>query len=339
MSFNKPIRRIAVVGTGVIGASWAAYYLSRGFDVAATDPAPNAEVNLRKYVDNAWPALAKAGHAAGASRDRLTFTASMSRALAEADFVQENAPERPDFKVKLFAEMDQAAPPDSILASSSSAITMDVMQSDCKHPERCVIGHPFNPPHIVPLVEVVGGAKTSEAVIERAMSFYASVGRKPIRLRKALPGHAANRLQAALYKEILFLIQKGVLSVTDADIAVCYGPGIRWGVMGQSLQWHLGGGAGGIHHFMEHLMGSLEGLMKALEMPNVTPALKQTIIDGVVKEAGGRSVEQLSEAENDVLLARVYRVAPYSCVHLGSAAAWHPTSYSKPILMKSAGFV
>jgi carnitine 3-dehydrogenase len=312
MSFKKPIDRIAVVGTGVIGASWAAYYLSRGFDLVATDPAANAEANLRKYVDNAWPALTKAGLPPGASRDRLTFTASMSRALAEADLVQENAPERPEFKVKLFAEMDQAAPPDSILASSSSSITMDVMQSDCKHPERCVIGHPFNPPHIVPLVEVVGGAKTSEAVIERAMSFYASAGKKPIRLRKALPGHASNRLQAALYKEILFLIQQGVLSVADADIAVCYGPGLRWGVMGQSLQWHLGGGAGGIHHFMEHLMGGLEGLMKALAMPKVTPALKQTVIDGVLKEAGGRSVEQLAEAENDVLLGLLARRAKFA---------------------------
>jgi 3-hydroxyacyl-CoA dehydrogenase len=302
MSFTKPVRRIAVVGTGVIGASWAAYYLSRGFHVVATDPAPNAEANLRKYVDNAWPVLARAGLPAGASPERLKFTASMSRALAEADLVQENAPERPDFKIKLFAEMDQAAPPDSILASSSSTITMDVSQSACKRPERCVIGHPFNPPHIVPLVEVVGGAKTSEETIERAMSFYASIGRKPIRLHKALPGHAANRLQAALYKEMLFLIQQGVLSVADADIAVNYGPGLRWGVMGQSLQWHLGGGAGGIHHFMEHLMGPLQGMMKDLKMPDITPALKQTVIEGVLKEANGHSVEQLANEENDVIL-------------------------------------
>ena len=302
MPYDKPVRRIAVVGTGVIGASWAAYYLSRGFDVVATDPAPNAEANLRKYVDDAWPALARVGLSAGASRERLKFTASMSRALAEADLVQENAPERPDFKVKLFAEMDQATPPDAIIASSSSGITMDVMQPACKHPERCVIGHPFNPPHVVPLVEVVGGAKTSEEVIERAMSFYASIGKKPIRLHKALPGHAANRLQAALYKEILSLIEQGVLSVADADIAVSYGPGVRWGVMGQTLQWHLGGGAGGIRHYMEHLMPGLEGLMKDLKMPDITPALKQTVIDGALKEANGQSVEQLANEENDVML-------------------------------------
>jgi len=303
MTINKPIRRIAVVGTGVIGASWAAYYLSRGFDVVATDPAKLAEANLRKYIADAWPALAKSGVvAAGASCDRLSFTSSMRQALVEADFVQENGPERPDFKIKLFAEMDDIVPADSIIASSSSGITMDVIQSACKRPQRCVIGHPFNPPHVVPLVEVVGGAKTSEETIERAMAFYASIGKKPIRLRKALPGHAANRLQAAVYKEMLYLIQQGVLSVADADIAVCYGPGPRWGVMGQSLQWHLGGGAGGIGHFMEHLMSPLEAMIKDLKMPDITPALKQTIVDGVLKEAKERSVEQLADAENDVIL-------------------------------------
>jgi len=303
MSQSKPIRRIAVVGTGVIGASWAAYYLSRGLDVVATDPASDAESGLRKYVDNAWTLLTKFGLAPGASIGRLTFTPKLGEALADADLVQENAPERPDFKAKLFAEMDDLTPVDSILASSSSSIPMDVTQANCKRPERCVIGHPFNPPHIVPLVEVVGGAKTSEATIERAMAFYASIGSKPIRLYKALPGHAGNRLQAALYKEVLYLVQEGVLSVADADIAVSYGPGIRWGVMGPSLQWHLGGGAGGIHHFMDHLMDTLTSLMKGLQMPDVTPALKQTVVDGVLKEANGRSVDELAEKEDEVMLA------------------------------------
>src|SRR5262245_23249309 len=174
MWVNKPLRRLAIAGTGVIGARWPAYYRSRGVDVTATDSAPNAEATRRKYADNAGRGHAKGGLAPGASRERLTFTTNMSQALANADLVQENAPERPEFKIKLFAEMDQAAPLNAILASSSSGITMDVMQSACKHPERCVVGHPFNPPHIVPLVEVVGGAKTSEETIERAIAFYAS---------------------------------------------------------------------------------------------------------------------------------------------------------------------
>jgi 3-hydroxyacyl-CoA dehydrogenase len=297
----EEIKNIAIVGTGVIGASWASYYLSRGLSVIATDPAPNAEAGLRKYVDEAWKILSKTGLSPNASRDRLSFAPSMAQALAKADFVQENGPERPDFKVKLFAEMDDATPPDSIIASSSSGITMDVIQSGCKRPERCVIGHPFNPPHVIPLVEVVGGAKTSPETIESAMAFYSSIGKKPIRLFKALPGHVANRLQAALYREVLYLIQQGVLSVADADVAVSYGPGPRWGVMGPSLQWHLGGGAGGIHHFMEHIMGPMESWMKALGTPDITPELKQTVADAVLQIAGNRTVEQLAAEENEVV--------------------------------------
>jgi 3-hydroxyacyl-CoA dehydrogenase len=226
----------------------------------------------------------------------------MNEALSNADLVQENAPERPDFKIKLFAEMDNITPPDSIIASSSSGITMSVIQSDCKHPERCVIGHPFNPPHIIPLVEVVGGNKTSPEAIQHAIAFYASIGKKPIHLRKELPGHAANRLQAALYREVVYLIEQGMLSVEDADAAVSWGPGLRWGVMGPNLLWHIGGGEGGIHHFMEHLMDPLAVMMKNLGNPDVTAKLKQTIIDGVMQEAENRPVEQLAQEENEILL-------------------------------------
>jgi 3-hydroxyacyl-CoA dehydrogenase len=302
MLYDKPIQRVAIVGTGVIGASWAAQYLACGFDVVATDPAPNAESNLRKYVDNAWEDLEAIGLAPDASRGRLSFTTDMKKALSNADLVQENGPERPDFKIKLFADMDEATPIDSIIASSSSGITPSVMQSACKRPERVLVGHPFNPPHIIPLVEVVGGAKTSPEAIRQAMRFYAAIGKKPIQLRKELPGHVANRLQAALYREMLYLIEEGVLSVEETDVAVCYGPGLRWGVMGQSLQWHLGGGAGGIKHFMEHLMDPLQGMMKALGTPQITPELKQTVIEGVMREAGNRSVEELAQEENKVLV-------------------------------------
>jgi len=302
MSYNKPIKRIAIVGTGVIGASWAAQYLARDFDVVATDPAPNAEANLRKYVDEAWPQLTAIGLSPGASKDRLSFTTNMKEALAKADLVQENGPERPDFKMKLYADMDDATPVDSIIASSSSGITPSVMQTKCKHPERVLVGHPFNPPHIIPLVEVVGGARTSPEAIKQAMAFYTSIGKKAIHVRKELPGHVANRLQAALYREMLYLIEQGVLSVEETDAAVCYGPGLRWGVMGQSLQWHVGGGAGGINHFMEHLMDPLTGMMKALGNPQITPQLKQTIIDGVTREAANRSVDELAQEENKLIV-------------------------------------
>jgi 3-hydroxyacyl-CoA dehydrogenase len=302
MPFDKPIHRIAIVGTGVIGASWAAQYLARGFDVVATDPAPNAEANLRKYVHEAWNQLKAIGLTPGASPERLSFTTNMKDALSKADLVQENGPERPDFKIKLFADMDDATPADSLIASSSSGITPSVMQSKCKHPERVLIGHPFNPPHIIPLVEVVGGAKTAPEAIQQAMAFYAAIGKKPIRLHKELNGHVGNRLQAALYREVAYLISQGVLSVADADDAVSWGPGLRWGVMGPSLQWHLGGGAGGIQHFMEHLMDPLGGMWKTLGNPEVTPELKRTIADGVLHEAGSRSVEQLAQEENELLV-------------------------------------
>jgi len=257
---------------------------------------------LRKYVDDAWEQLKTVGLSAGASRDRLTFTSNLKEALSNADFVQENGPERPDFKIKLFADMDDVTPPDSLIASSSSGITMSVIQSKCKRPERCVIGHPFNPPHIIPLVEVVGGAKTSPDAIQQAMKFYASIGKKPIHLRKELPGHVANRLQAALYREVAYLIEQDVLSVADADDAVSWGPEHRRGVMGPSLQWHIGGGAGGIQHFMQHLMDPLAAMFKVLGNPEVTPDLKRKITEGVLQEAANRSVEQLAKDEDEMLL-------------------------------------
>jgi len=303
MSYNKPIRRIAIVGTGVIGASWAAEYLAHGFDVVATDPAPNAEANLRKYVDAAWPALTAMGLSPKASRERLSFTLDMKAAVSDVDLVQENGPERPDFKIRLFADIDAATPADSIIASSSSGITMSVMQSACRHPERCVIGHPFNPPHMIPLVEVVGGEKTSPETVQRAIGFYASIGKKPIHLRKEVIGHVANRLQAALYREVVNLIHLGVLNVADADTAVCWGPGLRWGVMGPNMLFHLGGGAGGIQHFMDHLSGPLASWWKDLGSFSEWPdGSKQTIIDGVFQEADGRTLDQLAETRDDVLL-------------------------------------
>ena len=306
MSYDKAVKQITVLGTGTIGASWTTHYLSRGYDVTATDPGPDAEAKVRKYVDEAWGLLKKNGLVAdGASRDRLSFTANQSDALAKADFVQENAPERPgtDFKPKLYVDLDDATPEDTIIASSSSGIPPSTIQSMCKHPERVLIGHPFNPPHIVPLVEVVGGTKTSPDAVKQAMAFYAEVGKKPILLHKELRGHVANRLQAALYREITYLIQQGALSVEDADNAVSFGPGLRWGVIGPSLQWHLGGGAGGIQHYMDTLYDGLMHLASSQVMPDVNDELKKTIVDGVLAEAGKRTLDQLAQDENEVMLA------------------------------------
>ena len=304
MAQNASIRRIAIVGTGVIGASWAALYLARGFEVVATDPMPNAEQNLHRMVELAWGPLSSLGLSPDASPNKLEFTSDLQRAVSGADFVQENAPERLDLKRKLFADIDRMTPEGAVLASSSSGLTMTSIQSACpRHPERCVIGHPFNPPHLMPLVEVVGGQKTSPDTIERAIGFYRSVGKKPIRLHKELVGHVANRLQAALYREIVYLIEQGVLSVGDADVAVCWGPGLRWGVMGPSLLFHLAGGEGGIRHFMEHLAGPVAAWWKDLgTITDFTPEVKRTIVDGVLQEAGGRSIEELEKERDEELL-------------------------------------
>src|SRR5271169_1610185 len=322
MARKKQIQNIAIVGTGVIGASWAALYLARGLNVIATDPAPNAEADLRRFIDDAWKDLQVIGLSPNASREHLQFTTDMKKALSNADLVQENGPERQDFKIKLFADMDAATPEDSIIASSSSGLTMSVMQSACKHPERCVTGHPFNPPHVVPLVEVVAGEKTSPETVERAISFYASIGKKPIHVRKEVVGHVANRLQAALYREVVYLIEQGVLNVADSDVAVCWGPGLRWGLMGPNLLFHLGGGQGGIRHFMGQFTGPLATWWKDLgKITEFSPEAKQIIVDGVLKEANGRPIDELGRERDTMLLELLATRAKGQTAAQGAEAA------------------
>ena len=302
MSTNKPIQKIAIIGTGVIGASWAAQFLAKGLDVVATDVAPDAETSLRRFVKAAWPALERLGLAPGASQSRLAFSGDLPTAVAGVDLVQENGPERIDFKKKLYRQLDELLPADVIIASSSSGLTMSEIQSDCPlHPERCVIGHPFNPPHLIPLVEIVGGAKTSEATIRRATEFYTSIGKQTVRLNKEVPGHVANRLQAALAREVYYLVDEGVVSVADVDTALSWGPGLRWGIMGQVMLNHLGGGTGGIEHMLRQFSGPITAWWKVLGSPTLTPALQTKLIDGVHAEAGSRTIDEL-EAERDEIL-------------------------------------
>src|SRR3984957_15812141 len=254
MSITKPIRRVTIIGTGVIGASWAALYLAKGLEVVATDIAPNAEAALKQFVEAAWPALKRLGLAPSASQSKLSFTPKIEAAVSGADLIQENGPERLDFKQKLYGQLDDLLPADVIIASSSSGLTMSEIQSGCRsHPERCVIGHPFNPPHLVPLVEIVGGANTSEETIQRVAEFYKSIGRRTVRVRKEMPGHVANRLQAAIAREVYYLVAEGVVSAADVDTALCWGPGLRWGFMGNLMLNHLGGGGGGVENIFPHV--------------------------------------------------------------------------------------
>ena len=232
MSDHPPIRRVAIIGTGVICASWSALFLAQGLDVVATDVAPNAEASLRSFVDEAWPVLEQLGLAPGASRSRLRFEAKLEDAIRGVDLVQENGPERIDFKRELYGKLDELLPASTLIASSSSGLTMSEIQKACReHPERCFIGHPFNPPHLIPLVELVGGAQTSEATIERAAAFYDGLGKRTVRLKKEVPGHVANRLAAALLREVTYLVDEDVISVGDVDAAVSTDPacaGASW---------------------------------------------------------------------------------------------------------------
>jgi 3-hydroxyacyl-CoA dehydrogenase len=300
---SKPISQVAIIGTGVIGASWASLFLAKGLDVVATDIAPNAEYSLRRFIDAAWPALERLGLTPGASPMRLSFTSDLAEAVKGADLVQENGPERIDFKKKLYGQLDELLPSDVIIASSSSGLTMSDIQSGCpSHPERCVIAHPFNPPHLIPLVEIVGGAKTSEETIRRASRFYTVLGKRTVRLHKEVPGHVANRLQAALAREVYYLVDEGVVSVADVDTALCWGPGLRWGIMGQVLLNHLGGGQGGMEHFLEQFTGPMTAWWKVLGSPQLTPELQQKLIAGVHAEVGSRSIDDLAAERDEVLL-------------------------------------
>jgi 3-hydroxyacyl-CoA dehydrogenase len=300
---TKPIRRVAIIGTGVIGASWTALFLAKGLEVVATDVAPNAEAALKRFIELAWPALKRLGVATGASQSKLSFTADLATALKGADLVQENGPERIEFKRKLYAQLDELLPADVIIASSSSGLTMSEIQSACRsHPERCVIGHPFNPPHLVPLVEIVGGARTSEETIQRAAEFYTALGKRTIRLHKEVPGHVANRLQSALSREVYYLVVEGVVSAADADTALSWGPGLRWGIMGSLLLNHLGGGQGGIEHFFEQFTGPMTAWWKVLGQPVLTPAVQKQLIDSVRAEVGSRTVDELAAERDEMLL-------------------------------------
>lgn len=303
MSASASVRRVAVVGAGTIGASWAAYFLARGLHVTATDPAPEGEAFLRRFIAGAWPALEHLGLAAGADPGRVAFTHDIAAALDGAEFVQESGPEREDIKVELFRELDRRLPPEVVVASSSSGLLISRIQDACRHPERCVIGHPFNPPHLIPLVEVVGGCKTAPTAVDRAMAFYAQIGKQPIHVRKEVKGHIANRLQAALWREAVHLVADGVASVADVDKAIAFGPGLRWAFMGPYTTFHLAGGEGGMTHFLAHLGGPMESWWADLGAPHLTPEVRRAIIDGVSEATAGQSIADLAGARDRRLLA------------------------------------
>lgn len=299
---EREIRRVACIGGGTIGASWAAYFMAHGLDVTIADPAPNGADAARRIIDDAWVALERLGLAPGASPDRWRFFTDPIAAADGADFVQESAPERYDVKLDLLRRLSAALPRETIIASSSSGLLISRLQEACTYPERCLIGHPFNPPHIVPLVEVVGGLKSARWAIDAAMNFYRSIGKHPIEIRKEVPGHLANRLQAALWREAVHLVAEGVATVADVDAAISEGPGLRWAQMGPHLTYALAGGGGGMAHFLTHLGPAMTNWWDNLGSPRLTDEVKRKLIQGVDTEVAGRSIQDLERERDDFLV-------------------------------------
>lgn len=296
--------RVAVIGTGTIGASWTALFLAAGHEVAASDPAEGAEDRLRAQVAANWGDLETLGVASGSSDNALmslTFHADPAAAAEGAMVVQENAPERIEVKRKLLAQLETALSPDALILSSTSGLKPTDMQRDMAHPERLVVGHPFNPPHLIPLVEIVGGARTSEQAIAAAMRFYEGVGKQPIRLNREITGHVANRLQAALWREAVYLAREGVASVADIDRAMTGALGIRWALMGPHLTFHLGGGPGGMESFVRNLGPAVESWWADLGDATLDDETRRVLVDGMA-ETEGRDVEALARARNAALL-------------------------------------
>lgn len=300
---NPPPRVFGVVGTGVIGAGWAVRALSRGLDVSAWDPAPNAEQRLREAVDRSWLSVQRLGLYPGARPDRIAFMDTPEEVAGAADFVQESAPEDEALKTGLLARLDAAAPSGVIIASSSSGLLPTRIASGCTHPERVVIGHPFNPVYLLPLCEVVPGGRTSPETVEQAAAMYDWLDMHPLVVRNELPGYLSDRLQEAVWREILHIVNDGLATTGELDDAIVYGPGLRWAGMGVNLTFHLAGGRSGMRRMLEQFGPALKLPWTRLEAPELTDGLIDAMVEGTAAQAAGRSVEDLERLRDDYLLA------------------------------------
>ncbi len=303
MSFVTRIKTFAALGSGVIGSGWIARALAHGLDVIAWDPAPGAEASLRARIANAWPALEKQGLAPGASQDRLRFVETIEECVRDADFIQESAPERLDLKLDLHAKISAAARPDVIIGSSTSGLLPSEFYADAVHPERCVVGHPFNPVYLLPLVEVVGGEKTASEAVQAAIEVYTALGMRPLHVRKEVPGFIADRLLEALWREALHLVNDGVASTGEIDDAIRFGAGLRWSFMGSFLTYTLAGGNAGMRHFMAQFGPALKLPWTYLPAPELTESLIDRVVEGTADQQGERSIAELERYRDDCLLA------------------------------------
>ena len=312
-SSGKEYNAAAVIGGGLIGASWTALFLGQGLRVTVHDPRPDIEPVVRADLRAVAPTLKELGmEVASLVEDTgaLIFAANLAAAVTDADVVQENAPERLELKQQLWAEIEAAAKPDALLASSSSALPATAIAERMRQPERLIVGHPFNPPHLVPLVEVVPGPRTEPAVAERAVAFYQAIGKRPQLLRMEIPGFVANRLQSALFREAVHLVSQGVVTEQELDAIVTNSIGLRWAIAGPFETYHLGGGPGGLPAFLEHFRRTLEETWGSLG----APSLEEPMVALLSEQAQhfGSSVEQLAARRDQAIvqLIRTLREIP-----------------------------
>jgi len=304
------VNHTAVLGAGVIGASWTALFLASGRSVAVFDVSDTAEAQVRSYVEQAWPVLKDLGLTEKGNPGRVSFHKSAAAAVDGAQFIQESVPERLNIKHELFAAIEPALASDAVVASSASGLTLGEMQAGWKNPGRFVLGHPFNPPHLIPLVEVMGNGRTSDGVVEAAERFYADVGKVTIRVNREVPGHVANRLQAAVWREAIHLVKTGVASVEDVDKAMWAGPGLRWAAMGPTMLFHLGAGEGGLAAFCERYTSSFNRWWDDLGVLHLDPKTSATLVQGVTEEAQGKPVSDLSSQRDALITATLKAITP-----------------------------
>jgi carnitine 3-dehydrogenase len=295
------VKTIGIAGTGLIGAGWAARAMHRGIDVIAYDVSPTAEAKLKAQIKTAWPSL-DALRGKAKKKGKISFTTDLTKMAAKADFIHEAAPEREDLKIKLFRDIDAVARPDVIISSSSSGFLPTRLQSLCKHPERVIIGHPFNPVYLLPLVETVPGEKTSPDVMDRAGKYFEAIGMQVLRLKKEIEGYVCDRLQEALWRESLHILDKDIASTGDIDDSIVYSAGMRWAFMGSFLTYHLAGGPGGMRHFISQFDPSLELPWTDLKFPKWNDALEKRLVEGCEAQAGKKTVAQLEAKRNAILV-------------------------------------
>ncbi|MFT5111618.1 MAG: carnitine 3-dehydrogenase [Parasphingorhabdus sp.] len=304
------IERVGILGAGVIGSSWTALFLAAGHEVDVYEPGENGEQKVRDYIEMAWPTLTSLGMTKLGNTENVRFHSSVASAVENVQFVQESIPEQIDLKHALFAEIESKLAPEAIVASSASGLMVSEMQKGWKNPARFILGHPFNPPHLIPLVELLGNEQTADGVLASAEAFYQKAGKVTIRVNREVPAHVANRLQAALWREAISLVQNGVASVEDVDKAVWAGPGLRWGAMGPHMSFHLGAGPGGLGEFCNRYRDSFHRWWQDLDEVELSEELATSLFEGVVEEGGDKDVAELARKRDELIVAMLKGTTP-----------------------------